>query len=103
MDARSADLKLRNVKPELGRKAFDLKLGGGLSARVAANGTKLLHWRGRNDLGKVVRVRLGYYPDLTVAEAVRKAAEVRSSIRNGVDLSARAKRANRKAEGPATV
>ena len=101
MDLRTADLKVRNAKPKA--VAYDLALGSGLSARIAADGlTKTLYWRGKLE-GRVIRVRLGAYPAKTVSEAAADAAEVRSAARNGVDPNLKARRAAAGSDLPKSV
>ena len=101
MDFRKLErtIKTAPIKPT----AYDLALAGGLSARIGADGSaKTLYWRGKKD-GRVIRVRLGNYPAMSVEAAAAAALLVRSSVRNGDDpnLAARRKRAG--AGSPVTV
>ncbi len=101
MDYRAADLMLQNAKPKA--LAYELALGGGLSARIAADGvTKTLYWRGKKDR-RVIRVRLGNYPDMTIRQAADAALKVHSSVRNGVDPNLKARRVAAGASAPVTV
>ena len=90
MDYRAADLKLRNAKPKAAN--YEISLGGGLSARIAADGSaKTIYWRGKND-GRVIRVKLGNYPATTVREAADRALETHVAVKNGVDPNLKARR-----------
>jgi hypothetical protein len=66
-----------------------------LSARIAADGSaKTIYWRGKKD-GRVIRVKLGHYPAMTVRQAADDARKVHSSVRNGVDPNLKARRERR--------
>jgi len=98
----AADRLIRNAKPHA--KAYEIALGiGGLSATIAADGVaKTLYWRGK--LGKrVIRVRLGNYPDKTIAEALNDAREAQSAARNGKDPNLAKRLKKDKADAPATI
>jgi integrase len=101
MDYRAADLKLRNARPRA--TGYEIALGGGLSARIAADGSaKTIYWRGKKD-GRVIRVKLGHYPAMTVRQAADAALKVHSSVRNGVDPNLKARREAAGAGSPVTV
>ena len=90
MDLRAADRTIRNAKPR--DMGYDLPLGGGLSARIAADGsTKTIYWRGKVSR-HVVRVKLGNYPALTMIAAHAKALDIRSMVKNGEDPTLKARR-----------
>jgi integrase len=101
MDYRAADLALRNAKPKA--TSYEIPLGGGLSARIAADGSaKTIYWRGKKD-GRVIRVKLGHYPDMTIRQAADAALKVHSSVRNGVDPNLKARRDAANGGIPVTV
>jgi integrase len=101
MDYRAADLTLRNAKPKA--TSYEIPLGGGLSARIAADGSaKTIYWRGKKD-GRVIRVKLGHYPDMTIRQAADAALKVHSSVRNGVDPNLKARREAAGTGAPVTV
>ena len=81
MDLNKADKVLRNLKPR--GEAYAVALGDGMSCRVAPNGLKTLELRARLH-GKVQRFRVGFYPGTTVSEAVAKAAQYRSLMKQGL-------------------
>ena len=101
MDYRVADLKLRNAKPRATN--YELALGGGLSARIAADGSaKTIYWRGKRD-GRVIRVKMGNYPATTVREAADKALETHAAVKNGVGPNLKARRERAGSGAPVTV
>ncbi len=98
----AADRLLRNAKPK--EKAYELALGvGGLSAMIAADGeTKTLYWRGK--MGKrVIRARLGNYPDMTVSDALDAARKAHSAAQNDKDPNLEARRKREGTDAPITV
>jgi integrase len=101
MDYRAADLKLRNAKPKATN--YEIALGGGLSARIAADGSaKTIYWRGKHD-GRVIRVKMGNYPATTVRDAAEKARETHAAVKNGVDPNLKARRERQGNDVPVTV
>jgi integrase len=81
MDLNKADRTLRNLKPK--DRSYAVALGDGISCRVAPNGTKTLELRARLH-DKTQRLVLGHYPATTISDAVAKAADYRSMLKQGL-------------------
>jgi hypothetical protein len=64
--------------------------GTGLALRVLPSGYKGWLWQGRTPAGRMVRLTLGEWgrAGLTVRQARKLAAEVRSKVRGGEDVEA---------------
>lgn len=60
----------------------------GLSLRVTANGVKTFSLKYRNARGKEKRIRLGRYPDMSLADARAAAMDYRARIARGEDPAA---------------
>ena len=72
--------------PEQGKRAeyWDTKTAG-LQVRVTGTGVRTFYVRRRVKGGNPERVMLGRYPDLSVEQARRRAAEINSDMANGVN------------------
>ena len=70
--------------PEIGERAeyHDTKISG-LRLRVTSKGIKTFSMRKRIKHGEPERITLGRYPDMTIEQARRKAAEINSLILEG--------------------
>lgn len=84
------DKTIKNAKPsDKPRRLFD---GGGLHLLINPDGSK--YWRLKYLLhGKEKRIGLGVYPDVSLAEARKKAAEERRKLKDGNDPAAERKAA----------
>jgi len=80
------DLKIRKIRPpENGRLEIADRRLAGLSLRVTRNGVKTFALRTRVN-GRLVRVTLGRYPELSLAEARAKAHEAIAKARAGIEI-----------------
>lgn len=71
--------------PEQGKRAdYQDSKTAGLQLRITSNGTKTFSVL-RRIHGKLERITLGRYPDLTVEQARRKAAKINADIANDVN------------------
>lgn len=78
------DTKIKAVKPS--EKDYVLSDGGGLQLRVRANGSLLWNFNYRHPHSKKrVNIGLGVYPDLSLAEARKKAIGARELVAKGID------------------
>jgi integrase len=77
--------QVRAAKP--GAKIKRLSDGGGLVLTVKTTGSKIWHLRYRYGC-KASMVSLGPYPEVSLAEAREKAAELRAAARKGADIGA---------------
>lgn len=76
------DTKLRQVKPR--GKRIDLSDGNGLMLRVSPNGQK--RWSVRYRFaGKQARLKIGTYPDLSLAQAREKLFAIKGRVASGYD------------------
>lgn len=81
----TADRQIAALRPAATR--YEAVVGGshGLVIRVSPSGAKQFAYRYRLPSGRRRRLVLGLYPDLTLASARIRAAEVRLSLVNGAD------------------
>jgi integrase len=88
--ARLTELQIRAAKTLPGRAQVDLWDRGvvGLSLRVTSNGVKTFSLKYRNTRGKEKRIKLGRYPELSLADARAAAMEYRARIARGEDPAA---------------
>lgn len=88
------DKKCVAAKPK--DKSYKLTDGGGLYLQVQPNGAR--HWRMKYYFqGKEKLLALGAYPILTLAEAREKRDQIKRTLANGQDPSAKRKEAKREA------
>lgn len=82
--------------PEAGKRSeyYDTKVSG-LRLRITPNGIKTFSVRKRVKHGEPERVTLGRYPDLTIEQARRKAAEIAALIIEGKNPADRIREAKR--------
>jgi integrase len=81
-------LQIQNAKPQA--KAYGLPDGGGLSLWIKPDGGKYWHFRYRIN-GKQPRVSFGVYPVISLQLARERAAEARTMVAKGIDLSEKRK------------
>ncbi len=82
------DTEIRKSKPA--EKAYRLADGGGLSLLVTPAGGKLWRWKYRFE-GAEKQMRLGKYPEVTLALARERHAAARAVLANGIDPMAKRK------------
>lgn len=82
--------------PEAGKRSeyYDTKVSG-LRLRITPSGIKTFSVRKRVKHGEPERVTLGRYPDLTIEQARRKAAEIAAFIAEGKNPADRIREAKR--------
>lgn len=85
------DAFIRSLKVEARAVIPDTKETG-LALHIQPTGAKSFAFRIRGNGGKIQRVKIGNYPDLKLAAARLKAAELRSRAKNGEDITAAAKK-----------
>jgi integrase len=90
------DLKIKGAKAK--GKDYKLADGHGVYVLVTASGTKLWRWKYRFG-GKEKLMALGAYPEVTLAAARDRFAQVRTILDAGVDPMADRKKSKEKAEG----
>jgi hypothetical protein len=90
-----SELELKNARPRADR--YEIKDGkvDGLWVRVSPNGLKVFVLKYRFN-GRSLRLSIGRYPDLKLAEARLKAQEARGQIAKGVDPQAEKVKERRK-------
>lgn len=76
------DTQIRKAKQE--EKPYRLSDGGGLYLQIAISGGKLWRWKYRFD-GKEKLMALGKYPDVSLAHARDRHAQVRQLLAEGID------------------
>ncbi|MCO1620141.1 integrase domain-containing protein [Pseudomonas putida] len=82
--ARLSDRQLKAVKPT--GKDFVLSDGDGLQLRVRASGSMMWNFNYREPLTRSrINMALGPYPDLSLANARKKAVEAREQLALGID------------------
>lgn len=84
---RLTDADIRNAKPDPeGRRKLVLPDGGNLRLLITPAGQK--YWQMRIEFeGKETTLHLGHYPDMGLAEARERAAEMRAKKRKGIDVA----------------
>ena len=87
---RLTELHIKNVKAPIDRSQVDLwdALLLGFSLRVTSKGTKTFSVKCRNASGKEQRVKLGRYPEISLADARKLALETKVQIAKGESLPA---------------
>ncbi len=88
--ARLTDIQIRTAKVPTDRRQADLwdSAVRGLSVRVTNLGTKTFCLKYRNARGKEKRIKLGRYPDMSLADARAAAMDYRARIARGEDPAA---------------
>ncbi|RON42967.1 tyrosine-type recombinase/integrase [Pseudomonas frederiksbergensis] len=81
-------LQIQNAKPQI--KPYGLPDGGGLSLWIKPDGGKYWHFRYRIN-GKQPRISFGVYPVVSLQLARERAAEARTMVAKGIDLSEKRK------------
>ena len=85
------DIRVRNAKPEPGKKTTRLYDQRGLYLEVSPSGGKW--WRLKyRFVGKERRISLGVYPETSLKEAREDCDQARALLKRGVDPSQRRKR-----------
>ena len=79
------ELQVRNAKPRT--TLYTLFDGNGLHVIVQTTGTRTFRLKTTID-GADRRITLGHYPDMSLAQAREKAAEMRGQIKKGIDPTA---------------
>lgn len=80
---RLTDRQLRQAKPRAA--VYELADGNGLALRVTPSGVKSWALRYRTAGGDRRRIKIGRYPDVALATARRRAAELRDGVAAGAD------------------
>ena len=85
---RLTELHIKNVKAPIDRSQVDLWDASllGFSLRVTSRGTKTFSVKCRNASGKEQRVKLGRYPEISLADARKLALETKVQIVKGESL-----------------
>jgi integrase len=71
-----------------GAKVYELVDGRGLALVVQTSGAKIWRLRYRNHSGERKRIKLGQFPDMSLAKARSEAAQHRGDIERGADPAA---------------
>mgnify|MGYP000058613608 FL=1 len=81
---RLSDRQLKGVKPA--SKDYVLTDGDGLQLRVRSNGSLLWNFNYREPVTKKrINIGFGTYPELSLANARKKAVEARELLAQGID------------------
>ena len=82
---RLTELGIRNAKAPAGQAQIDRwdATIPGLSIRITTKGTKTFSFKYRDQNGRERRIKIGRFPDLTLAEARKIAQTHRSAVANG--------------------
>jgi integrase len=86
------DAYIRALSVDKSTEISDLREKG-LSIRAQPTGTITFAFRMRSPGGETQRAVIGYYPDMRLSEARRRASALRAKIRDGGDITAAAKKA----------
>jgi len=85
------DAYIRSLKVDKRTEITDLKETG-LLLRVFPTGKKTFAFRMRGDLGKIQNVVIGAYPDVKLSAARADAAQLRTRVKSGEDVSSAAEK-----------